>query len=217
MLTLAIKVDNLGVPTFVSSAAHLVLLKRRSSFGSLMKSRFLIPVLCVGAVVYACGPRAHNEASTPKKTGATVAKATTKPASDARRPSARKAKDAKSPVSGLLYVHAGDSSIRLAFHVVNTTDRRVEITFPSGQTYDFVILDSLGREMWHWGSGRMFTQTLRNKVLDGGETLDVEEIWRAATLAPGRYTAKAVLTSENYPLVQQTDFTVEATTVAQRD
>ena len=182
-----------------------------------MSSRFLIPVLCVGAVVYACGPRAHNEASKPSKNGATMAQSTTKAASTARRTSSRKPKTDKSAVSGLLYVHAGDSSIRLAFHVVNTSDRRVEITFPSGQTYDFVILDSLGREMWHWGSGRMFTQTLRNKVLDGGETLDVEETWRASALAPGRYTARAVLTSENYPLVQQTDFTVEATTVAQRD
>lgn len=182
-----------------------------------MSSRFLIPVLCVGAVVYACGPRAHNEASAPKKNGATVAQSTTKSANTARRTTAPKAKDTKPAVSGLLYVHAGDSSIRLAFHVVNTTDRRLEITFPSGQTYDFVILDSLGREMWHWGSGRMFTQTLRNKLLDRGETLDVEEVWRAATLSPGRYTVRATLTSENYRLVQQTDFTVEATTIAQRD
>lgn len=182
-----------------------------------MSSRFLIPVLCVGAVAYACGPRAHNEASVPRKDGTTVAKATTKVTTTARRASAPKARDDRSAVSSLLYVHAGDSAIRLAFHVVNTTSRRLEITFPSGQTYDFVILDSLGREMWHWGEGRMFTQSLRNKVLGGGETLDVEETWRAAALPPGRYTVKAVLTSVNFPLEQSTDFTVEATTVAQRE
>lgn len=182
-----------------------------------MNSRFLIPVLCVGAVVYACGPRAHNEATTPQKDRATVAKATTKTQTTARRASAPKVSDDKNAVSGLLYVHAGDSSVRLAFHVVNTTNRRLEITFPSGQTYDFVIVDSVGREVWHWGAGRMFTQSLRNKVLAGGETLDVEEIWRAALLAPGRYTAKAVLTSLNFPVEQLTEFTVEAATFAQKN
>lgn len=181
-----------------------------------MSSRFLIPVLCVGAVAYACGPRAHNEASAPRKDGAAVAKATTKTQTTARRASTTRGKPDQSAVSSLLYVHAGDSAVRLAFHVVNTTNRRLEITFPSGQTYDFVILDSLGREVWHWGEGRMFTQSLRNKVLGGGETLDVEETWRAAALPPGRYTAKAVLTSVNFPLEQRTEFTVEAATFAQK-
>lgn len=183
-----------------------------------MNSRFLIPVLCIGAVVYACGPRAHNEASTPRKDGATVAKAPTKTQSTVRRASARKVSDDKSAVAGLLYVHAGDSAIRLAFHVVNTTSRRLEVRFPSGQTYDFVIVDSIGREVWRWADGRMFTQSLRNKVLDGGESLDVEETWHAASLPPGRYTAMAVLTSANFPVEQHTDFTVEAATaMAQRE
>jgi Intracellular proteinase inhibitor len=120
------------------------------------------------------------------------------------------------PVAAQLYVHANDSSVRLALHVQNTGKKRVELTFPSGQTYDFVILDTLGREVWRWGNGRMFTQALRNKSLGGGETLDLEETWKASSLPPGRYTARALLTSENYPLVEQTEFTVTGTTVASR-
>ena len=186
-----------------------------------MNSRFLIPVLCIGAVVYACGPRTRNEANAPKR-NSSLAQVVSKPASaprtSASRTSARKAAVSEQPsVDATLYVHAGESSIRLALHVVNAGTKRVEITFPSGQTYDFVILDSLGREMWHWGSERMFTQTLRNRLLDGGEALDIEETWNAASLAPGRYTARGILTSVNYPLTQQASFTVEATTVAQRD
>ena len=182
-----------------------------------MSSRFLIPLLCVGAVAFACGPRAHNEASAPKKNGTTVAQSVAKPvAITTQQGSARTVREAKPTVTAQLYVHAADSSIRLALHVINTGKKRVELTFPSGQTYDFVILDSLGREIWRWGSGRMFTQALRNKLLAGGEALDVEETWTTAPLPPGKYVARGTLTSLNYPLVQETEFTVTEPTVAVR-
>jgi hypothetical protein len=180
-----------------------------------MSSRFLIPVLCIGAVVYACGPRTHNEAKAPKRSDSPTKVASKSTA--APRQTARKVANEKPSIDAKLYVHAGQSAIRLALHVVNPGTKRVEITFPSGQTYDFVVLDSVGREVWQWSQGRMFTQSLRNKVLDGGEALDVEETWSIAALAPGRYTARGVLTSQNFPLVQTTEFTVDATTVAQRN
>lgn len=184
-----------------------------------MSSRFLILVLCVGAVAFACGPRAHNEASAPKKTRSSVARVvdTSAPVvlqQSAPRAESRGRKAPVAPVVAQLYVHAADSTVRFALHIVNVSKKQVELTFPSGQTYDFMILDSLGREMWRWGNGRMFTQVLRNKPLAGGETLDLEEKWSSSTLPPGRYTARAMLTSQNYPLVQQMEFTVTETTVA---
>jgi hypothetical protein len=101
-------------------------------------------------------------------------------------------------------------------HVVNNTKRRVELTFPGGQTYDFVVIDSIGRELWRWGDGRMFTQAIRNKPLSSGDALDFEETWVSPPLAPGRYTARGMLSSENFPLVQQVTFTIARTTVASR-
>lgn len=124
--------------------------------------------------------------------------------------------DPKSAIEARLYVRAADSSIRLALHVMNKGKKRVELTFPSGQTYEFVILDSVGREVWRWGKGRMFTQALRNKLLAGGETLDLEETLKDTRLEPGRYTARATLTSENYPLVEDTEFIIDRTTIAAR-
>jgi len=187
-----------------------------------MSSRYLIPALCLGAIALACGPRAHNEASAPIQNGSTVSHAPRHSASLVKQQGAPRASkhdaktDAKTAVAAQLYVHASDSSVRLALHVTNVGKKRVELTFPSGQTYDFVILDTLGREVWRWGNGRMFTQALRNKSLAGGETLDLEETWKeSSSLAPGRYTARALLTSENYPLVQETEFIV-GTTVASR-
>jgi hypothetical protein len=106
--------------------------------------------------------------------------------------------------------------MRLALHVVNTSKKRLELTFPSGQTHDFVILDSVGREVWRWGSGRMFTQSLRNKLLAGGESIELEESVGPLTLAPGRYTVRGTLVSQNYPVIEETDLTVQGGALASR-
>lgn len=184
-----------------------------------MISRYLIPALCVGAIALACGPRAHNEASAPQqnvKRAGELASGAVSQSEIKQQGAARFAHHEPKPsVAAQLYIRA-DSNVRFALHVTNTTKKRVELTFPSGQTYDFVVLDSLGRERWRWASGRMFTQTLRNKLLAGGESLDLEETWMDSWLPPGRYTARATLTSENFPIVQQTEFVIQGTTVASR-
>lgn len=215
MLTLALKVDNLAFPKFVSSAAHAGPAVTAGSRSPFMSSRFLIPVLCVGAVVYACGPRTRSDASGGAKTRASVAQAVSTPGA---RNASRKSASQTPTFDARLTVNADPSAVQLSLHVVNTSARRVEVSFPTGQMYDFVILDSIGREVWHWGSTRMFTQSLRNRLLDGGEAFDVRETWHAGGLAPGRYTARGMLTSQNFPLTQTTEFVVGATaSVASRD
>jgi len=148
-----------------------------------------------------------------QQAGAT--RATTAAAPTRATRAAAAAKDSPA-VTAQLYARARESSVRVSLHVVNTGKKRVELTFPSGQTYDFVILDSLGREVWRWADGRMFTQALRNRLLAGGEALDFEATWEPPVLPPGRYTARGVLASENYPIVQQVAFVVARTTVASR-
>jgi hypothetical protein len=180
-----------------------------------MSSRVLIPLLCVGAVAFACGPRARKEASTPKQ-GATVAQNASATPLVIPQGSPRVTSSSKSPVSATISVQRTESSISFALQVVNTSKKRVEINFPSGQTYDFVVVDSVGREMWRWGSDRMFTQSLRNKLLSAGERLEFQESLKARTLPPGRYIARATLTSTNYPLSGETEFTVTGTTIASR-
>lgn len=125
-------------------------------------------------------------------------------------------KNAGTPVEAQLSVRTIESTVRLTLHVVNTGKKRVELAFPSGQTHDFVILDSLGREVWRWANGRMFTQTFQNRLLSGGETFDVDGVWQPDKLAPGRYVARAILVSQNYPLVQQMAFTITPSTLASR-
>jgi Intracellular proteinase inhibitor len=182
-----------------------------------MSSRFLIPALCVGAIALACGPRAHNESSAPRKNDTPpvqMASRVDTPNAPAAAVAPKTVK-AKTGIDAQLYVHV-DTNIRFALHVINAGKKRVEINFPSGQTYDFVVLDSVGREMWHWASGRMFTQTLRNRLLAGGESLDLEETWNNAALPPGKYVARATLKSANYPVVRETEFSIAGTTIASR-
>ena len=182
-----------------------------------MSSRFLIPLLCVGAVAFACSsPRTSSEVSTRKN--AAPAEQTASTSAVIRLEGAPRAatKTQKSPVSAQIYVRRSESRVQFALHVVNTSKKRVEITFPSGQTYDFVVLDSVGREMWRWGSDRMFTQAVRNKLLAAGESLDFEETLNSGPLPPGRYTARATLTSANFPLVEEAEFLVTPTTIASR-
>ena len=182
-----------------------------------MSSRVLIPLLCVGAVAFACGPRARNEASTPKKDGATLAQnAATTPAIDQQGTPRVSGNTQKSPVSAKISVENKETAVNFELVVVNTSKKRVEINFPSGQTYDFVVIDSVGREMWRWGGNRMFTQAVRNKLLGSGEQLAFVESMKTRGLPPGRYIARATLTSANFPLSEEAEFTVTGTTIASR-
>jgi hypothetical protein len=182
-----------------------------------MGSRFVISGVCVAAVAFACGPRSHNEAATQRQTATlTLASMDVSPRVSQQGSARMPRTPMDSALTGKIYVTNSESHLRLALHVINTSKKRVELRFPSGQTYDFAILDSVGREVWRWGRGRMFTQSLRNKLLSGGESLEMEEQVEDLTLAPGRYTARATLTSQNYPIIEETEFTVGGSAIASR-
>ena len=170
-------------------------------------------MLCVGTVAFACGPQTRNEASAPIQS-ALVASTSDVAVQQQGQPRRARLKD--SALDAQLYVRTDASPLRLALHVVNTSKKRVEVTFPTGQTHDFVVLDTAGREVWRWGNGRMFTQTLRNKLLAAGASLELEEELKSVKLPPGRYVARGTLVSNNYPVTQEAEFTVPPQTIASR-
>lgn len=156
-----------------------------------MNSRLLIPLLLVGAVALACGTRTHSEAA-----------ATAAPAA---RSAPRAEKRVPGEIRSAFAVSAAPNALHFALNVTNPGKKGIELTFPSGQEYDFSVRDSVGREVYRWGKGRMFTQSLQNKVLDGGETKRFEE--HASTmLPPGSYVAVATLRSSNYPVQERVAF-----------
>jgi hypothetical protein len=67
----------------------------------------------------------------------------------------------------------------------------LRVTFSSGQTYEVVVRDETGAEVWRWSQGRGFTQALRAVEFGAGE-----KDWMVTFPAPekpGRYTAEASL------------------------
>ena len=99
------------------------------------------------------------------------------------------------------------SEVRFALDVKNVGNKHAELDFPSGQSYDFIVVDSIGREVWRWANGRMFTQSVQNKQLGAGESMRIAEAW---TPQAGRYTAIATLNSSNYPVEQRAEFVVRS-------
>jgi len=116
-------------------------------------------------------------------------------------------------IAASLDVKVGEP-VKFAFHVTNSSSKRVELRFPSGQTHDLVVLDAQGREVWRWSRGRMFTQSMQNKILGASDTLTFTETWHPGQA--GTYTAVASLLSQNFPTEQRVEFSLPGKAVSLR-
>lgn len=170
-----------------------------------MVSRLLVPLLCTGALALACGPRSHTEASSH---GGTT-RVDTEQHVAAKR-AAERSKRAKhdGEIVPMLQVAATGAGVRFELAVENAGNKSLEMHFADGQTHDIIVLDTVGREVWRWADGRLFTQAHRSKVIGGGDTLRVAETWEAPPKG-GRYVAVAKLKSTNYPIEERVEFVVQ--------
>jgi hypothetical protein len=152
-----------------------------------MLSRITVPLLAAAVVIFACGPR-------------------NQPSAVAARP----AVSADSTVYADVVVDApvGARAVRFTLAVSNATGKRVELTFPSGQTHDFVVLDATGREVWRWSDGRMFTQLMQNRLLEARDVITWEQRWPTPP-GSGRYTLVALLRSDSHPVEKRVEFSVQ--------
>jgi Intracellular proteinase inhibitor len=165
-----------------------------------MNSRLIISLLCAGALAFACGPRSRSE---PKSIGGALPVSLT--SKTAERPKRRASSKPGPKINSKLQVEVAKKEVRFALNVTNVGAKHVELSFPTGKSYDFVVVDSIGREVWHWSNGHMFTQGLRNKQLGTGDTMQVDEAWTSPPQS-GHYTAIATLNSSNFPVEQRVDF-----------
>ena len=150
-------------------------------------SRLSIWLLCAGAIVLACGPRARDATTRDSTTPASVVNP----------------RDG-SVLASSLDVAVG-TDVQLTLHITNAGDSTLELQFVSGQSHDFVVVDSTGAEIWRWGADRMFTQALQTRTLAAGQSLTYEERWTPGN-ATGQLTAIARLTSSNLPVEKRVDF-----------
>ena len=98
----------------------------------------------------------------------------------------------------------GDS-VRFLLQVTNTTAQPVELEYPTGQGYDFVVRRG-GEEVWRWSAERMFTQALRTERLAPGGTLSYDAVWSPPAGAEGEYEVAGLLTARSHAVEQRARF-----------
>lgn len=177
-----------------------------------MHSRFAVPILCAAAIAFACGPRSHAGDSAAAATAAAASPSSIRHDNrhSARGPVIASSLDvsvAGARTDSAATAEKSANAVTLTFHVTNNTDKHLELTFPSGQTHDFVVLDSAGRAVWRWSADRMFTQALQNQLLESGETTTFDGRWEPGA-ARGRFTAIAMLKSDNHPIESRVEFSL---------
>ena len=168
-----------------------------------MNARLVQFILVAGAIAYVGVARTHLTAAPSMATGSVTPNVST------GRLSARIAAGKKAPIAltSALGVAVDGDEVKFDLTVTNPGARKVELTFPSGQTYDVVVYDAAGGEVWRWSTGQMFTQSLRNKPLDSHESLDYNATWKHPAIH-GSLVAVATLTSTNYPSTARAAFTL---------
>lgn len=94
------------------------------------------------------------------------------------------------------------STVRARFSIRNFGGQPLEIVFPTGQTYEFVLRDESGKTLWRWSDGQTFTQALHSESIQG------EKNWavfvplydnKGNIFPAGRYTLEAYLATGSEP------------------
>jgi hypothetical protein len=171
-----------------------------------MSTRYIIPLLIAGSVALACGSRSHSEsaAAIPAKANLTLA-AVAAPVAESIPKHAKLTEGTASKLSTAFRVTQGKRAFHFALDVTNPGKKHVELNFPSGQEYEFSVLDVSGNEVFRWSAARMFTQSRQNRLLDGGDTMHIEEDG-PKELPLGSYVAVATLRSANFPVQERVAF-----------
>ncbi|MFQ6133768.1 MAG: BsuPI-related putative proteinase inhibitor [Armatimonadota bacterium] len=98
--------------------------------------------------------------------------------------------------------------VRFELRLANPFEEVVQLVFPSGQRYDFVVRNEEGQEVWRWSVGRFFTMAIGTEQLAPDEPRTHEEAWDqrpseglAAVEVPGRYrvTGEVIKQVKSYP------------------
>jgi len=174
MLTDRLPVDKFGIARFVSEAAPTV---NRAPRRSSMNLRLVVSLVFVGTVAYACRPQSRTTVTSDGNVVAQQGLALASMGGTSVRSTKAVEKTVKSKSTTLatkfdVTLEGGD--VRFSLSVANTSTKNVEVNFASGQSYDFVVVDSVGREVWRWSTDRIFTQSVRNKLLGKGDRLPDE-------------------------------------------
>jgi hypothetical protein len=116
-------------------------------------------------------------------------------------------KHSKVALSSKFTVNAGEV-VEFTLDVRNNTQKMIELRFPTGRTHDFIVRDEGGKEVWRWSKSRMFTSGVQNKLIKSRDVATFSEGWDASR-HHGRFTATAVLPSDNHPIEERVEFVLK--------
>ena len=100
------------------------------------------------------------------------------------------------------------NGVQFKLDVKNNTKRMTELRFPSGKTHEFIVFDESGKEVWRSSSGRMFTQMTQAKLVKSNDSAVFREVWTGRN-AHGKFSAVAILPSENHPVQERIEFALK--------
>lgn len=127
---------------------------------------------------------------------------------DGMPPPAQPPQDAAQALVTSLQVDTGDT-VRFTLAVTNPTGAPLAFTFPSGQTYDFVVRpEGAGAEVWRWSADKGFTQAVQTLTLAPGATWTFGVGWTPPPGARGRFAAIGRLVSSDRPVERTALFTL---------
>lgn len=98
---------------------------------------------------------------------------------------------------GSVVASAAGNEVTLTLTVKNPSAAPIDVVFPSGQKYDFVVTDSLtGKDVWRWSATRSFLQAIEKVTLAANGALTYTEKWTPPT--KGLYLAHGLLVSTSH-------------------
>jgi intracellular proteinase inhibitor BsuPI len=98
---------------------------------------------------------------------------------------------------GTIVASAAGNEVTLTLTVKNPNAAPIDVTFPSGQKYDFVVTDSLtGKDVWRWSATRSFIQSVQRVPVPANGALTFTEKWTPP--AKGLYLAHGLLVSTSH-------------------
>jgi hypothetical protein len=102
-----------------------------------------------------------------------------------------------------LQVERFADSVQFHLSVTNTSAEPLELTFPTGQSFDFAVMQN-GREVWRWSADQMFTQAIRTEQLQPGQTQSYRATWVPPPGLSGEFTVRGTLTAQEHRVEQET-------------
>lgn len=90
-----------------------------------------------------------------------------------------------------------NGDVTLTFTVKNPSAAPVKVVYPSGQKFDFAVIDSTtGKSVWQWSASRSFVQAQGEDTVPAGGALTFVATWTPPK--KGLYLASARLTSTSH-------------------